>query len=457
MARAKATEEESQSLLAEPDVVVVSPRRPHPVDRVPNHHNRQSHSQEVASVLFSFDTLLTLAYIAAWYSLSLTLSVFNKWMFGKPRPAGAPHAGGLQTTWFNFTEPYDYRYPLFTSAVHMAVQFFLSALALGTAFRSWRPRKLWPDIRFYLVREFPCGVATGLDIGLSNASLRNITLTLYTMVKSSTPAAVLFFAFLFRLERVRWQLILVITIICLGVLLMTMKDRSADHDTPVEEHQRIVGIVEVLVAVILSGFRWSLTQVLMVTPRITEEPPAPDAHTHPVQVTSAKLQNRPANGHGSNPLVTNFHLAPGMCLSTAAAAILLEGWPDLTSKGPELFLLMGFAGFVAWSMILVEFGLIKHAGVVVLSVAGIFKEILTITTSHIVFGDSITTLNFVGLVVSLVGIIGFNYLKIVEHLQREKNLLSKDKDSEYDTIADARSHDSGIMRRSYTPSVEEGE
>jgi len=78
----------------------------------------------------------------------------------------------------------------------------------------------------------PCGIATGLDIGLSNASLQFITLAFYSMVlccveglivalcKSSTLAFVLVFAFLFHLERPEWKLIAVITILTIGVILM---------------------------------------------------------------------------------------------------------------------------------------------------------------------------------------------------------------------------------------------
>ncbi len=47
----------------------------------------------------------------------------------------------------------------------------------------------------------PNGVSTGLDIGLSNSSLMLITLSFYTMCKSSTPVFLLLFAFLWGIER----------------------------------------------------------------------------------------------------------------------------------------------------------------------------------------------------------------------------------------------------------------
>lgn len=47
----------------------------------------------------------------------------------------------------------------------------------------------------------PNGTATGLDIGLSNFSLSLITLSFYTMCKSTTPVFLLFFCFAWGLER----------------------------------------------------------------------------------------------------------------------------------------------------------------------------------------------------------------------------------------------------------------
>lgn len=87
----------------------------------------------------------------------------------------------------------------------------------------------------------PCALATSLDIGLSNLSLKTITLSFYSkcisswspialssmpnrhsiaMCKSSTLAFVLIFAFLFKLEKPRLKLIAIIVIITAGVLLM---------------------------------------------------------------------------------------------------------------------------------------------------------------------------------------------------------------------------------------------
>lgn len=55
--------------------------------------------------------------------------------------------------------------------------------------------------------------------------------------------------------------------------------------------------------------------------------------------------------------------------------------------------------------------LIRRTSVVTLSVAGIFKEASTILLSSSVFGDRLTPVNVSGLIIALLGIGLYNYLK----------------------------------------------
>ena len=100
-------------------------------------------------------------------------------------------------------EHLDFHFPLFTTCMHMIVQFSLASLVL-LLLPQFRPRynaisnphnthtdaellqheaeskKPLMTRMFYLTRIGPCGVATGLDIGLGNMSLKFITLTFYS-------------------------------------------------------------------------------------------------------------------------------------------------------------------------------------------------------------------------------------------------------------------------------------
>jgi solute carrier family 35 protein C2 len=96
----------------------------------------------------------------------------------------------------------NFPFPLFTTAVHMLVQFSLASLVLyfvpslrpAAAVRrseAGQPRQESGSKRplmtkmFYLTRIGPCGAATGLDIGLGNTSLKFITLTFYSEFRRS--------------------------------------------------------------------------------------------------------------------------------------------------------------------------------------------------------------------------------------------------------------------------------
>ena len=95
----------------------------------------------------------------------------------------------------------DFHFPLFTTCLHMLVQFLLASTVLYFI-PSLRPRvdslddpnlhsneddePPPPETRrlmtpqFYFTRIGPCGAATGLDIGLGNMSLKFITLTFFS-------------------------------------------------------------------------------------------------------------------------------------------------------------------------------------------------------------------------------------------------------------------------------------
>ncbi|OAA64831.1 hypothetical protein ISF_04241 [Cordyceps fumosorosea ARSEF 2679] len=316
--------------------------------------------------------------ILLWYIFSLSISLYNKWMFDK--------------------DQLNFAFPLFTTAMHMLVQFSLASLVLYF-FPSFRPyHKHTSDLGrsrheeepnsskmsklYYLTRVGPCGAATSLDIGLGNMSLKSITLTFYTMCKSSSLAFVLIFAFIFRLEKPTWRLVAIIATMTVGVILMVSG----------EVEFKLSGFLLVISAAFFSGFRWGLTQLLL-------------------------LRN-PAT---SNPFSSIFFLSPIMFITLFAMAIPVEGFGELfegfnrisaefgTFMTP-IFLL--FPGCIAFLMIASEFALLQRTSVVTLSIAGIFKEVVTISAASVIFHDELSMVNFIGLLTTLVAIGAYNYVKI---------------------------------------------
>jgi solute carrier family 35 protein C2 len=204
------------------------------------------------------------------------------------------------------------------------------------------------------------------------------------MCKSSSLAFVLLFAFLFRLESPSWRLVAIIATMTGGVVMMVAGE--VDFSA--------LGFILVISAAFFSGFRWGLTQILL-------------------------LRN-PAT---SNPFSSIFFLAPVMFGSLFLLAIPVEGFPALfegfqtliEAKGNILGpLLLLFPGVIAFCMTASEFALLQRTSVVTLSIAGIFKEVVTISAAGIVFGDTLTPINISGLFVTIGAIAAYNYIKITK-------------------------------------------
>lgn len=300
-------------------------------------------------------------------------------------------------------------FPLFTTSLHMAVQFTFASLILW-AIPSLRPQRpstpagspaqsnhgtseKEPFLTrfFYLTRLVPCGAATSLDIGLGNMSLKFISLTFLTMCKSSALAFVLLFAFIFRLETLSVRLVIIIATMTVGVVMMVAGETAFNA----------VGFALVIASAFFSGFRWGLTQILLLR--------------HPAT---------------SNPFSTLFFLTPVMFFSLIFIALAIEGPVEIGNgfqalasahgTGTGLVLLI-FPGVLAFCMISSEFALLKRSSVVTLSICGIFKEVITISAAGVVFHDRLTTVNITGLVVTIGSIASYNYMKIAKMRDEAKN------------------------------------
>lgn len=326
-------------------------------------------------------------YTVLWYTLATALSVYNKFLLGKAH--------------------YGFPFPMFMAMTHMISHFFLSFAVMQWLMPRLKPT-CFPSLRNYLLKVFPCGLATGMDISFSNSSLQYISLGFYTMVKSSAPVLVLAFAFLFRLEKPTFKLIGVISIISLGTLLMVIKQPGFNA----------TGFLQVSFATLCSGLRWSITQILL---------------------------QREEMGM-SNPVATMFFLTPLMAGSLAIATLLMEGLPALVASpffsaghAPQTVSMLLAGGLLAFLMTMAEFKLISVSSVVTFSVLGIAKEILTICVSHVIFEDRFAPINIVGLVVSISGI-GLYHVVRIEQLQKKKKVQREQRSQEFFFSNDSLQH-----------------
>jgi solute carrier family 35 protein C2 len=214
------------------------------------------------------------------------------------------------------------------------------------------------------------------------------------MCKSSSLIFVLLFAFVFGLEKPRLRLVLIILVISIGLMMMVANETDF----------KMLGFVQVMLASVMGGLRWSLTQLLLTDNR---------------QKTQYEPLEQPKDkAHHQHPVATILHLAPVMAVFIFTASIVVESEKFPTSKFFEswqsvshIMAWMLLGGCVAFAMVVSEFEVIKRIGVVSLSIAGIVKEVLTIGISMWYFGDELHLLNYVGMAVTIAGIAVYNWFK----------------------------------------------
>ena len=158
-------------------------------------------SGELKNVLISLSTILI------YYCFSIFLTFYNRHLF------------------------VTYKYPLSITLVHLIFKFGMSAL-IRTIQKCWSTRRkrmscsssptlssmsslssspgadtlkhrkrIVLDWSTYCRRIVPTGIASAADIGFSNWSLQYITISLYTMSKSTVILFIFFFSIWFKLEK----------------------------------------------------------------------------------------------------------------------------------------------------------------------------------------------------------------------------------------------------------------
>ncbi|XP_022968905.1 probable sugar phosphate/phosphate translocator At1g06470 [Cucurbita maxima] len=317
--------------------------------------------------LSTANVLKTLFFILVWYIFSLLLTLYNKTLLGD-------HLGRFPA-------------PLLMNTVHFTMQAVLSNLITWIWSSRFQPcvTMTWKD---YLTKVVPTALGTALDINLSNASLVSISVTFATMCKSGSPIFLLLFAFAFRLEAPSFKLSGIILIISVGILLTVAKETEFE----------LWGFIFVMLASVMSGFRWSMTQILL---------------------------QREAYGL-KNPFTLMSYVTPVMAIVTLMLSLGLDPWKEFASNGyfnsiwhvTRSSLLMLFGGALAFCMVLTEYILVSVTSAVTVTVAGVVKEAVTILVAVFYFHDKFTWLKGIGLIIIMIGVSLFNWYKYLKLQQK---------------------------------------
>ncbi|KAF0982759.1 hypothetical protein FDP41_010738 [Naegleria fowleri] len=340
----------------------------------------------------------------------------------------------------------------------------------------------------------PFGVLTGFDFGCSTLSLKYITVSLYTMLKSAIPVFVMIISFIFKLETVKIVLVISIVLISVGI---GMTSRGSIH-------YDIFGFILVIVAVIFAAVRLVFAQYILhhnntqvLYTRLSSEEIGnnndgcrenqnnenqENAHSEEElednesntllletgttpQAAGSKTQV-PTTDLTANTTTTEeeqhleyfyakdsgeefraskieissvqvfFYSSPIIGLTVLPFAVILESWrilydfvnitqaPNVDVNAPIQYLrfmfIVKFIGMILVGSFLgvilnvSEFLLIKQTSSLTLTVVSIFKELLLIMISVMVFGDRIGVMGAIGYGITLIGIVIYKFQRLAE-------------------------------------------
>ncbi|ODV85987.1 hypothetical protein CANARDRAFT_148778 [[Candida] arabinofermentans NRRL YB-2248] len=406
--------------------------------------------------------------ILSWFTFSLLISLYNKWMFSD--------------------ETLDFKFPVLITACHQLILFILSCVTLI----------IWPKFRLnyhegnsttnnntesisylinpktYLTKILPCALASASDIGLGNSSLKFITISLYTMLKSSAVLIfTLFWGFLLRLEKITTKLIIITIIMTLSVMMMVygQNDDTSDLHEP-ESVEEEIGELKKFTKFLIKRTVDSLlttNELGEVTGEVTSDDTgifSEDAYEEAVASTTASTSTDiiidksstyilfigcflvllascmsglrwaltqivlRGNRYTKNPILTIFYLSPAMFISLVLMGSQVEGFDRfLNSKIWSTygvfgtFMLLLFPGCLAFCMTLSQFIILQYAPLLTLSIAGIVREVITIFLGWLIFGDKLNFVNLIGIVITLCDITWYNLYRL--ELSNQKNDVPK--------------------------------
>lgn len=333
-------------------------------------------AEEVKKSLCSFSYLVaavkTLCLILFYYAFSISITFYNQHFI------------------------HQYQLPLSFTMAHLVFKFMAAGLIRWVVeCKTGEPRVLlgWKE---YTKRVAPPGLVSALDIGLSNWSFDFITVSLYTMSKSSAVIFILGFALIFRLEKCRFSQIFVVLFISVGLFMFTFQSTQFNLE----------GFIMVMSASALSGLRWTLAQII--------------------------LQKNEIGLH--HPIDMMYHIQPWMILTLLPLAATAEGLKlastDMVFRFSDLDVLAQNLGLVLLGALLAfflefsEFLLLCNTSSLTLSISGIFKELCVLYLAVYVNGDKVNAVNGIGLIVCLAGISLHVILKAVHARQdREEEMV----------------------------------
>jgi len=223
------------------------------------------------------------------------------------------------------------------------------------------------------------GVMTSAEIGLKNAALSLLTVSLSTILKGTAPMLVMFWGVLFGIYKPSLKRLGVVLTVAVG-LFLAVDGSNADSTTA--RRALDTGVTLQLLSAVLSGLRWVITQIFVKNDTI-----------------------------GKNTVNVVRLTCPYTALAIFPAVIYWEAH-DLTdwiasSPGIDTISVSLTAvgiGTCVFALLWAEYELVRCTSSFTVSLCFVAKETLVIALGVLFFGDQLTAKVVVGFVLVQIGI-----------------------------------------------------
>ncbi|KAG8949173.1 hypothetical protein FRC04_008971 [Tulasnella sp. 424] len=282
--------------------------------------------------------------IPIWIVLSSTVIIYNNYLYN--------------TLGFEF--------PVFLVTWHLAFA------AIGTRVLQRTTHLLDGAKDIHMTKEMfvrsilPIGILFSGSLILSNKAYLHLTVSFIQMLKAFNPVAILLISFVFRIQEPNRRLLAIVCLISGGVSLASYGELRFD----------MFGFTIQALAVCFEASRLVMIQVLL-------------------------------HGMKMDPLVSLHYYAPVCAVINLLVLPFTEGWAPfehLYRIGPVILI---SNAAVAFLLNVAAVFLISAGSGLVLTLAGVFKDILLISGSVLIFNAQITPLQVFGYSVALGGLVMF--------------------------------------------------
>ncbi|CAB9500954.1 35 member C2 [Seminavis robusta] len=232
----------------------------------------------------------------------------------------------------------------------------------------------------------PIGVCIALEIGCSNVALKILSVSFGTILKGSAPVFTFGWGLVFGLEPFSCSVFMALLTIAVGIALASLGEG---------QEFLLLGFCLQLFSTALSGFRWAMTHRLLKGNSNSQEDQQP------------KL----------SPLTATLYTSPTTALCVMPFAFFLEHkaiaehtFTDIT-EGVLIATVLVCIATMVFGLIMSEYWLVRASSSLALSVAAVFKELLTIGGGIFFFAEHLDTLNVLGFCTCQSGILAYVYLR----------------------------------------------